>query len=339
VPRLHPRFRAHWFGVLVALAACRRGPAPNSGPPTLASAEGAKVKPAEVPATSSPKYRVFHVFPKDTRVWSLGSKLVACEQGCRLQPAGSPSPRTWLIHADHVEEDASLLPRIRPAILTHVRYVGGYPNEVHAILRSGADEDTTDDAYRYLGRGDGNRFVSASRPRDYNAPDWVPPQPKCREHCEPFDRFLQEKEERWQRQHGVPASAPQAMLFGQGGPALVIEREELWFWNDQSWVKSKAPWCSVSYGAVRLSTGASLIESIGLSGCEQTTQRDVFWISKAGKVHEIDLATPAQIRNLGDLHLTNALDQAGEVWLVAASESGTVILAPDNGSEMRWLQP
>lgn len=241
----------------------------------------------------------------------------------------------WLIHTDRVEEDLTLLPRMRPSMSSQVRYVGRYPDEVYAILRSGVDEDMTDDAYRYLGTGGGNRFVSAPRPRDYNAPNWVPPQPKCREQCEPFDRFLQEKEERWQRD-GVSVPAPHAMLFGHGGPALVIEREELWLWNSQSWVKTKAPWCSVSYGAVRLSTGASLIESIGSSGCEQKAEREVFWISKTGTVHAVDLAAAAQTRNIGALALVTALAQAGEVWLVAESGSATVLLAPENASEVKW---
>lgn len=128
------------------------------------------------------------------------------------------------------------------------------------------------------------------------------------------------------------------MLFGHGGPALVIEGQELALWNGRSWVKTKAPWCSVSYGAVRLTTGASLIESMGLASCEQKEERDVFWISKTGTVHRIDLATPAQARNLGELVLTGVVELNGEAWLVAQSNLHTVLLAPQDGSEVRWSQ-
>jgi hypothetical protein len=59
-------------------------------------------------------------------------------------------------------------------------------------------------------------------------------------------------------------------------------------------------------------------------------------VKLAAKVHPIDLTAPARARNLGNLALSTALDHAGEIWLVAESDSATAVPAPENASEASW---
>lgn len=324
--------RALAGGALLALASCKRGPAPTPAPSAVASVPSSAARAAAVSGETPPKYRVFHVFPKGTSVFGLGTKLIACEQSCLLEVEGSRRPRAWLVHPEQVEEDASLLPPVRPSEVTRVRYVGRYPDEVHAIAMWGSEEETKYDAYRYLGRGEGNRFAAASLPEDY----WATPQPKCREHCEPFARYEQEKKA---RDRTAPPTTD--ILFGEGGPMLVLEFKQLWSWNGQAWLGSQAPWCT--YEAVRLATGASLVSTTRSTGCEQEPEHvshAFFWISKSSTVHALDLPATVRWQPLDDSRVNRIVELNGEAWIVAESESGsTVVLAPENGAEVSYHTP
>jgi hypothetical protein len=290
----------------------------------LASVNGA---PADQPLDTPPQYRIFHVFPKNVAAFSVGSRLVACEACIRIQWTRRPVPRTWLIDTEHVTEDTSLLPRVTNIHEPSVRYVGRYPNEVFAVVRFGYDENTTDEAYLYLGHGTGARFAPAPRPDDYRALGGFKPSPKCVAHCEPFEIYLA----------GAAPPPPTAMLFGQGGPLLVIDTRKIALWNGASWIHSAAPWGSVirDNAAVRLSNGSSLVDSASDSDYDPEPARDLFWVSASGKIRWVDIATPGIQAKLGELHFREPIELNGEIWLLADANAGTVLLAPVKPSEAR----
>lgn len=326
------------LAVLVSSCEARQKKGAQDSSPSASSTRLARAA-ADAGFAGAPRYRVFHVFPKDTRIWSIGSRLVACESSCMFEPVheldppvwrGGKVPRVWLIDTEHVEEDASLLPGFgKISVVRSLRYAGHYPDDVIAIFRVGYDEFETDMAFRYLGHGAGKRFVpitcpdACSQVPPYGQRGFVPSEPRCREGCEPFEIY--DAEER-----GTPGG-PDALLFGSGGPFLVIDRQKMAVWNGASWVRAAAPWCSPSFdSAVRLSNGASLVRSDDCGG----TGMSIFWISPSGQPTPIDLTAPAAEQKLGQIHFQTPLDRDREIWLVADTDAGTALLAPVIPSEV-----
>ena len=332
--------------LLVSLAmiapGCWSKPAPgrrSSGAEPPISSASAAIRVTDAQLLPAPRYRVFHVFPARTRIWGVGSRLVACEGECTFDHDLDRVPRTWLVDAAQVREDATLFPRVSESDNGSVHYAGRYPDEVFAIVRTGHDEDTTDTPFLYHGGGRGNHFAPRALPDGYSLVGFdptafAPPHPRCREHCEPFAVHSAEAQAAWQQSTGhdsALAPPPDARLFGNGGPMLVIEGKGMALWNGSSWVRPSVPWCHVgSMGAVRLVTGASLVLS---RGCER--QRDgVFWISNTGHPSPIDLVGATTAQNLGEVRFRTVVEREREVWLIADAERGTVLLSPIHPAEV-----
>jgi hypothetical protein len=84
-------------------------------------------------------------------------------------------------------------------------------------------------------------------------------------------------------------------------------------------------------GALRLSTGASLV----LSRKGEEKQPDgVYWVSKTGQAAPIELASVTSAQQLGEARFGTVVEREREIWLVADAESGTVLLAPTQPSEV-----
>jgi hypothetical protein len=333
---------------LVVLApGCWSKPAPgrrsNGAEPPISSAS-TRAPVVEALPLAPPRYRVFHVFPPRTRVWGVGPRLVACEADCTFDLARHRVPRTWLVDAQHVDEDATVFPRVSELDNGSVHYSGQYPDEVFAIVRTGHDEDTTDRPFLYHRAARGNHFGPGELPDGsslvgFDPTAFAPPHPRCREHCEPFEVYNAEAQAAWRQLTGSDSARPppiKGLLFGNGGPMLVIDDRTMALWNGSSWTRPAVAWCYVgSMGAVRLSTGASLVLSRGCEG-----KRDgVFWVSNTGVPFPIDVDGATSAQNLGEVRFRTVVEREHEVWLVADAASGTVLLSPVNPSEVKRPPP
>lgn len=161
--------------VLLALgssaAACSTdrpvGDAPSASPGSSAMASpstsalpspSASVDVPDPLAQKPPRYRVFHVFPSDTTVFGEGKKLIACSSYCADDLDTPRSARTWLVDANGVVEDASLLPARAGREKRRWKLWGEHPAH-YALTSRGHEETEIEIAYRYLGPGPGNRYA------------------------------------------------------------------------------------------------------------------------------------------------------------------------------------
>jgi hypothetical protein len=287
------------------------------------------------PEVLPPQYRVFHVFPKETNIWSAGERLVACESRCIFDWIKGPVPRTWLVSATGVELDSSLLPQVKHIDRPVIRYWGTYPHDLYALIEVDHDSsDQRDLAFRYLGRRPAKHFVSSFPPSGSSTTAFVPqafapPEPKCDEHRDHFETFDAEERAAWEKEHGPDVAGPPrtgVRLCGYGGPSLVIDGRRLALWNGQSWDRAAAPWRTVdSLGALRLSNGATLVRSIDN---REDDSRSLFWISPTGSVKRLDLQGAAAEPPLGTLRFQAPIEWNREIWLIAETGAGTALLAP-----------
>lgn|SRR5512133_1720643 len=273
-------------------------------------------------------------------VWGVGSRLVACEASFQVDLTIGDRPRTWLISSQRVEEDASLLPSItNMSGVRALRYLGRYPDDLRAVFRVGYDEDETDQAFRYLGRGDGNRYVPAdclpecSLVGPYNQSGFARLEPRC-DRCDPFRLYVAEERIAWEQRLGPNVAGPpppSALLFGHGGPDIVVDTRKMALWTGTTWIRSVSPWCSVdSYGgAVRLSNGASLVLSHDCDG----VGKSIFWISPRAEPHLVNLM-PIAKKLQAEVRFRAVVELNHVVWIIGDSEVGTVLLSPLNPSEV-----
>ena len=291
------------------------------------------------PEVLPPRYRVFHVFPKQTEIWSVGEGLVACESRCIFEWAKDPVPRTWLVRAGGAELDASLLPQVKHIDRPVIRYWGSYPEDLYALIEVDHDSsDQRDLAFRYLGRRPAKHFVSSVPPSGssfgaFMPRTFTPPEPECKEHRGRFETFDAEEKIAWEKEHGPDvAGPPRLRLCGYGGPLLIIEELRLARWNGESWERSAAPWRMVgSLGALRLTNGATLVRSID---SRDGDDRSLFWISPTGKVERVDLQPPATETRFGTIRFRAPIEWNLEIWVMAETDAGTALLAPADPSEV-----
>jgi len=293
------------------------------------------------PEVLPPQYRVFHMFPKATNIWSVGERLVACESRCVFEWAKDPVPRTWLVSAAGVELDASLLPQVKHIDRPVIRYWGTYPKDLYALIE--VDHDSSDQhdlAYRYLDPRLAKHFVSSFPPSDSSIGAFVPrafapPEPKCEEHRDRFETYEVERRAAWEKEHGPNVAGPPrtgVRLCGYGGPLLMIDELTLAVWNGRDWDRAAAPWRAVdSLGALRLSNGATLVRSIDNSADDS---RSLFWISPTGSVKRLELQLPAMEPPLGKIRFQAPIELNREIWLMAETDAGTALLAPVTPSQV-----
>jgi hypothetical protein len=254
------------------------------------------------------------------------------------------------VSTNQVEEDPSLLPPVAKIEMRRsLRYWGTYPDQVFAIVSVGYDENQMDKTFRYLGRASKEHFVATDCPKGcsllpaFGMDSFGPPESRCRTACEPFDIYAAEERASWDRKIGpnVAVPPPTAMLFGHGGPMLVIDPRKLAVWNGASWDRVAAPWCSVgSFGAVRLSNGSSLVRSNEYRPGSTTssdcvgTGKALFWVSPSGKPYGLDLSTVAVEHGLGEIRFRAPVELDRQIWLVTDTDAGTALLAPITPSEV-----
>jgi hypothetical protein len=160
---------------LLAGEGCSRQRSKQLAPASSVSKTVAPDASTAAPEVLPPQYRVFHVFPKETNIWSVGERLVACESRCVFEWAKDPVPRTWLVSAAGVELDASLLPQVKHIDRPVIRYWGTYPKDLYALIEVDHDSsDQRDLAFRYLGPRPAKHFVSSFPPGDSSFGAFVP---------------------------------------------------------------------------------------------------------------------------------------------------------------------
>ena len=343
------------LSLLLALAllcgGCRARQRPEQRAASSATAKIAAPVETATRADLPPRFRLFHLFPKRTGIWSVGARLVACESWCIFEWAKDPVPRTWLVNPNGVEQDASLLPQLKHIFMPRVRYWGSYPNDVYALVELDHDSsDQHDVAFRYLGPGRGKRFVRSDLPEGSSFGPFVPgafapPEMKCGSQCAPFSVYDAEERDAWLKQNGPNIAGPpgaDARLSGHGGPLLVIDYKKLARWTGSSWERVEAPWCSVGrLGALRLSNGTSLVRSWDCSGgaMSATAPSTIFWVSQAGQFERIHLSSLAVEHRLGAIEFREPVEWNREIWLIAETDAGTALLAPMIPSELTRPAP
>jgi hypothetical protein len=334
--------------VLVLLGgACRSRQQPEQR--TAPSATAKIVATAVETATRAdlpPRFRLFHLFPKQTGIWSVGTRLVACESRCIFGWGKPPVLRTWLVSPQGVEQDVSLLPlQLKHISIPRVRYWGSYPNDVYALIE--LDHDSCDQhevAFRYLGPGKNKRFVRSDPPEGSSLGSpmrgaFAPPESECESQCAPFGVYDAEEEAARLQRDGPNTSAPRRealRLSGHGGPPLVIDYKKFARWTGTSWERAEAPWC-LPFGAVRLSNGSSLVVSWRCNDFDPFTS--IFWISQRGQPQPLDLSSLVVEQRLGAIEFREALELNREIWLIAETDAGTALLAPMTPSELTRPAP
>jgi hypothetical protein len=183
----------------------------------------------EMPRPSRPPhFRMLHLFPKRTNIWSVGSRLVACESSCAFDWAKDSVPRTWLVGPHGVDQQASLLPQLKQIRRPSVRYWGTYPDDVYALIELSHDSSEQHDvAFRYLGPGPGKRFVHSDPPTGSSLGAFVPgafapPEAKCESQCEPFELYDTEEEADWLKRHGPNTAGAYSGHRDQTNRVIVI---------------------------------------------------------------------------------------------------------------------
>ena len=255
--------------------------------------------------------------------------------------------RTWLVSSEGVEEDSSLLPDAKkidePRAL---RYWGTYPDQVFLLFRVGYDEEETNRAFRYRGRDAKPRFLETSCPEacgflGYQLTTFGLPEPKCETGCEAVKLYQSRHDAEWE--HVKPAiewPSIGATLSGCGGRLLIVADRKVALWNGTAWERTPAPWCRVvsnvvEIPAVRLTNGASLVIA---DECGRERQQ-LFWVSRSGKPHPIDLEELAREQRLGQLEFRAPVELNHEIWVVADTNTATVLLAPIDGSQATRATP
>ena len=202
-----------------------------------------------VPGTLA--FRLVHTLPVEAQVFGIGGALIACEGGCSAG-AGEAAPRTWLITAEHVREDASLWP---PGLGKEsdlysqggdsIYYFGAYPGAFFAVRQRGASRIGS----RYVFRRRGIGWEKAPR-RDARV-DGLP---------EPV-----EYAEALAHTPFLPGYRQQ--IHGGGGP-LMIGEGKLARWTGARWRTVAAPW-GARVSGIRLTTGVTLaLSEAGLFGID-----------------------------------------------------------------------
>lgn len=327
-----------WLLLSLSLMACRSTSREGTQEPTEA-----RVPVTAAPASASfeapapaipppPKFRIQHRFQGSVQLWEVGPALIACSQCNKRFGRPEVVPRTWLVRADSVVEDPTLLPKRQDLGEYPVRFVGHYPDTLYAIATFGYEETGYDVAFRRVLRGGTPQFVRTEAPR-YKAVNRLEGSKLAGEDAVAFARY--EEEERSSKPGLAVPIGP--ALAGHGGPLVIIDYKRLARWDGSRWERTPAPWCGV-HDVARLSNGSSLIFSWSPADCQSKdinsgrTAGVVYWLSSAGAVQLVDIRAAIAADETPDVWGPVAM--GNEIWLIVRRAEETILMAPVNPAEV-----